>query len=155
MKIVRFLIALVVCFGASAIGSAFTMNAIPTWYATLNKASFNPPNWIFGPVWTLLYTLMAVSLFIVWEKGRWDKEKAKAFGIFFAQLLANTLWSVVFFGFKMPGVAFLIIIVLWLLIVSMIISFKKFSNVAAWLQVPYIVWVSFASVLNFFIWRLN
>jgi tryptophan-rich sensory protein len=155
MKIFKLILSVVICLGAGAIGSLFTASSIPTWYTTIEKPFFNPPNWIFGPVWTLLFIMMGVALFLVWNKG-WQNKKVKiAMLIFGIQFLLNILWSILFFGFLSPFYAFVEIIFLWLAILVTIIYFYQISRPASWLLVPYILWVSFASVLNFFIWRLN
>lgn len=155
MKIFKLILSVVICLGAGAIGSLFTASSIPTWYTTIEKPFFNPPNWIFGPVWTLLFIMMGVALFLVWNKG-WQNKKVKiAMLIFGIQFLLNILWSILFFGFLSPFYAFVEIIFLWLAILATIIYFYQISRPASWLLVPYIFWVSFASVLNFFIWRLN
>ncbi|CAN5178927.1 TspO/MBR family protein [soil metagenome] len=155
IRIKPFIISLFVCFSAGAIGSIFTASSIPTWYATLNKPFFNPPNWIFGPVWTTLYFLMAVSLYKVWINKTNTNNKNIALICFGSQLLLNTLWSIIFFGFKSPFLAFITIIILWILILQMIISFYRIDKNAGLLQIPYLLWVSFAALLNFFIMILN
>ncbi len=133
------------------IGAFFTAPSIATWYATLNKPPFSPPNWIFGPVWTILYVLMGASLYLVWRKGL-NKKPAFLFG---AQLLLNLLWSIIFFGLKSPRFAFAEIILLWGAIALTIIDFRKISHAAALLLIPYILWVSFAAALNYYVWILN
>ena len=133
------------------IGALFTTPAIPSWYAGLNKPVFSPPNWIFGPVWTLLYVLMGVSLYIAWQK----ELSRKSAVLFSAQLFLNLMWSVIFFGMKSPLYAFFEIILLWAAILLTILDFRKVSKNAALLLIPYIVWVSFAAILNFYIWVLN
>ena len=145
---------LALCFGASGIGSSFTIPEIDGWFATLKKPSFNPPNWLFGPVWSVLFLLMAVSAWLVWRKFRLDRSRA-AMTIFFVQLIANVLWSILFFGLHSPSMAFIWICVLWSLIVSTIMLFWRKSPLAGALLVPYLGWVTFAGVLNFWIWRLN
>ncbi|MCU0641787.1 MAG: tryptophan-rich sensory protein [Candidatus Margulisbacteria bacterium] len=155
MKYVRLLLSLGVCFGAAAFGSAATMPQIATWYAALQKPFFSPPNWIFGPVWTLLYAMMAVAAWLVWEKG-WDKKGVKfALLAFGEQLALNVLWSFLFFAWHSLWGAYLGIIVLWALILLTIIRFRRLDQAAAWLLVPYILWVSFASFLNLAIALLN
>ena len=151
----KLVIAIVGAELAGIIGAVFTTPAIPTWYAGLIKPELAPPNWIFGPVWTTLFALMGIAAFIIWRKGIDRKDVKIALGIFLGQLVLNTLWSVIFFGFQNPGGAFIEIIFLWLAILATIIAFAKISRVAAWLLVPYIVWVTFAGVLNYFIWILN
>ncbi len=150
MNIIKFLGCLVACFGAAYIGSTATMPSIPTWYAALNKPVFNPPNWIFGPVWSLLYLLMAISLYLVLGNGF-----SLAVVIFIVQLLLNIAWSIAFFGYHSPLTAFIIIIALWLAILLTIIKFYKISHLAGWLLIPYLLWVSFASILNLAVVILN
>ncbi|MFA6169746.1 MAG: TspO/MBR family protein [Candidatus Margulisiibacteriota bacterium] len=154
-KIIGLLIAIAVCLGAGVIGSIFTMPSIPTWYAALNKPFFNPPNWIFGPVWTLLFILMGIAAYLIWEKG-WERKEGKLALLYFAvQLGFNVAWSIVFFNYHSPWGAFVVIVILWLLILETIIRFAKLSKTAAWLLLPYILWVSFASVLNLAVALLN
>ena len=158
MKLNNFLklvIAIVVSELAGVIGSVFTISSIPTWYSTLQKPSFSPPNWIFGPAWTTLYFFMGVAAFLVWRHGVERKEVKTALAIFGGQLALNTLWSIIFFGLHNPFWAFVEIIILWLAILLTIVSFYKVSKTAAYLLLPYILWVSFASVLNFSILVLN
>ncbi len=149
------IIAIVFSELAGLIGSIFTAPAIRGWYTTLNKPSFNPPSWVFGPVWTTLFALMGIAAFLVWKKG-WKRKDVKiALGIFIGQLVLNTLWSIIFFGLQNPGGAFVEVILLWLAIIATIIAFARISKAAAWLLAPYIAWVSFAAYLNFTIWMLN
>lgn len=151
----KLIISVIVCVVAGFIGSLATMKSIPTWYAGLTKPSFSPPNALFGPVWTALYIMMAAAAFLVWRRG-FETEPVKiALIVFGAQLILNILWSILFFGLKMPGLAFCEIILLWILILATILLFRKVTNVAAWLMVPYILWVSFAAALNYSLWRLN
>ena len=139
---------------AGIIGSLFTVKSIPTWYAALNKPAFNPPNWIFGPVWISLYILMGISFYIVWIKS--DSSNFNLLlTVFIFQLTLNALWSIIFFGLKSPGFALPEIVFLWVSILLCIIYFFPVSKFASILLVPYILWVSFASVLNFYIWKLN
>jgi len=142
---------------AGALGSVFNFASIPTWYTTLNKPSFNPPNWIFGPVWTILFLMMGIAVYLVWTKKTMfhQKKKKLALQIFVLQLLLNILWSAIFFGLLSPAWAFVEIMFLLLAISLTMIKFHKFSNLAAYLLVPYLAWMSFAAVLNFAIWRLN
>ena len=143
------------CLLAGFVGSIYTAPSIPTWYAALQKPSFNPPNWVFFPVWTILYILMGVSLFLVWRQDKHFKRAKTATALFLAQLAANTLWSIVFFGWHDIAGGFIVILILWTLIAATIISFAKASKTAATLLVPYICWVSFATVLNCSILALN
>lgn len=154
MKAIKLSFSVLICLIAGFIGSFFTTPSITTWYATLNKPIISPPNWLFAPVWTTLYILMGIALFLVWMKN--DKKQIKlAFIFFFTQLTLNSLWSILFFGLKSPFLALLEIIVLWLFILLTIIKFFKIKKLAGWLMIPYLVWVSFASVLNFLIFQLN
>lgn len=140
---------------AGIIGSVFTASSIRTWYDTLAKPELAPPNWIFAPVWTTLFTLMGVAAFLVWKQGLDRRDVKIALGIFVGQLALNTLWSIMFFGWQSPAAAFFEIIVLLLAILATIIAFSRISRVAAWLMVPYILWVTFAAYLNYAIWVLN
>lgn len=141
------------CFAAAGFGSFFTVSAIPVWYAALSKPFFAPPNWLFGPAWTLLYALMALSLYLVWSKG--FAENRKPIIIFAVQLFFNAVWSLAFFGLRSPAAGLAVILLLWVLIAAAILEFKKVDKKAAWLLVPYILWVSFAAVLNLAIVLLN
>lgn len=145
---------LVFCFAAAGIGGAATTTSVGGWYQTLAKPSWNPPDWIFGPVWTVLYFLMAVAAWAVWRRSGWPAA-ITPLGWFAVQLALNVGWSIIFFGLRNPGAAFVEILVLWLAIAVTLVSFVRRSAVAAWLLVPYLVWTSFAVVLNAVIWRLN
>jgi tryptophan-rich sensory protein len=148
-------VAIIVSELAGIIGSVFTSPNIAGWYNTLQKPELAPPNWVFGPLWTTLFALMGIAAFLIWRKGL-DKRGVKiALGIFIGQLVLNTLWSIIFFGQQSPGGAFIEIIILWLAIVATIIAFARISKLAAWLLVPYIAWVTFATYLNHSIWMLN
>lgn len=158
MKLNNFLklvISVVVAEGAGLIGAIFTTPAISSWYVFLHKPQLAPPNWVFAPVWTLLFLLMGTAAFLIWKKGLERRDVKIALGIFIGQLALNTLWSIIFFGLHNPGAALVEIILLWLAIVVAIIAFTKISKPAAWLLVPYILWVSFAAYLNYSIWLLN
>lgn len=146
---------ILVCLSAGIIGSFYTYPAIPVWYAGLNKPFFSPPNWIFGPVWTILYVMMGISAYMIWKKRKESLEAAKGLSIFALQLILNTMWSVVFFGFRDPFFAFLLIIVLWSAILLTIFQFRKLSVNAALLLGPYIIWVTFAALLNAAVWLMN
>lgn len=152
---VKLAIAIIVSQMAGIIGAVFTSSAIPVWYAGLVRPEFAPPNWVFGPVWTTLFAMMGVAAFLVWKKGLGRKDVRLALGVFGGQLVLNTLWSILFFGLQSPGAALIEIGVLWLAILATIIVFYRISKPAAWLLVPYILWVSFASFLNYSIWALN
>ena len=147
----KLIIAILICQAAGGIGSIFTMPAIGAWYATLHKPFFNPPNWIFGPVWTLLFLLMGFALYLVWQK----KDNKKALIIFGIQLILNIAWSFCFFYVQNPLAGLIEILVLWIFILLTIIYFYKISKSAAYLLIPYILWVSFAAVLNYFLYILN
>jgi benzodiazapine receptor len=153
--VIKFIICLALTFSAAFVGSLFTREAVPDWYATLNKPIFTPPDWLFGPVWAILYLLMAISAFIVWQKSLVNPAVRIALTVYLIQLILNALWSVIFFGLKLPLPAFIEILLLWSAIVFTIIAFVRVSITAALILVPYILWVSFAAVLNFFIWFLN
>lgn len=140
---------------AGIIGAVFTTPSIAGWYAGITKPSFNPPAWVFGPVWTTLFALMGIAAFLVWQKGLARKDVKVALGVFIGQLVLNTLWSVIFFGLHSPGGALFEIVFLWGAILLTIFVFSKISKPAAWLLVPYILWVSFAAYLNYAIWALN
>ncbi|ODS36627.1 TspO protein [Candidatus Altiarchaeales archaeon WOR_SM1_SCG] len=154
-NILKLAASIIICLSAGFIGSIFTMDSISTWYMEIEKPFFNPPNWVFAPVWTTLYILMGISLYIVWKNGI-EKEGVKiALTLFGVQIVLNTLWSILFFGMKSPLYAFVEIIILWAAILLTIIKFMKISKTAGYLLVPYILWVSFAAVLNFSIFILN
>jgi translocator protein len=152
-KTIKLILSILLCQSAGIIGSFFTVSAIPTWYATLNKPFFSPPNWLFAPVWTLLYALMGVFFYILWES---KKKRAKSLQRFFlAHLFINALWSVVFFGLKSLFGALLIILVLLSMILYLIIKSGKVSRIAPYLLFPYLFWVSFATILNIAVWLIN
>lgn len=154
-EILKFLICIIICESAGVIGSIFTTTAIPGWYATLVKPSFTPPNWVFAPVWTSLYLLMGISAFLVWRKGLDNHLVNSGLRIFILQLILNTLWSFLFFGLKSPLLGLIEIVLLWIAIVLTILNFFRVSKLAGILLLPYILWVSFAAILNFSLWRLN
>lgn len=148
-------ISVTVCLTIGFLSSFATQSSVNDWYLELNKPSFNPPNWIFAPVWTVLYVMMGVAAGIVWAKGFyhiWVKTALYHFGI---QLLFNALWSIIFFGFKNPFAALLVILALLVLLIFTIKWFKVVSNTAALLLIPYLLWVCFATALNYKIWELN
>ncbi len=154
-NLVKLIICIVICQLAGLIGTVFTMGSMTTWYAALNKPSFNPPDWLFAPVWIVLYLVMGISLFIIWKEGLKNKDVKSAFIFFIIQLILNASWSVVFFGVHSVIGGLIVIIILWLLILVTIIKFKNISRTAAILLIPYLIWVSFATILNFFINKLN
>lgn len=154
-NIIKLIICILVCLAVGGISGYFTSTEIPTWYSTINKPSFNPPNWIFGPVWTTLYILMGISFWLIWKSDVSTEVKNKAMLFFAIQLVLNFFWSIIFFSFHQTGFAFIEIIVMWIFILLSILSFYPISKTAAYLLIPYLLWVSFASVLNFAIWKLN
>ena len=145
---------LALCFAVGVAGSIFAGRAIPTWYAALVKPPLNPPNHVFGPVWSVLYTLMAISAWIVW-KTRPSSCRRRGLRLFLVQLALNFLWTWIFFGAHQMLTAFADLVALWAAILLTLLTFKKMSTTAAWLLVPYLAWVTFAGYLNFAIWRLN
>jgi tryptophan-rich sensory protein len=148
------LVFLVVCLGAGGLGAIATTPEIEGWYRTLAKPAWNPPDSVFGPVWTTLFIMMAISAWLVWKPSGFFGAMWPL-ALFVVQLLLNIAWSWIFFGFHQPGWALAEIIVLWLAIVATVVAFFQHSRLAGWLLVPYLAWVSFACVLNFTIWRLN
>jgi benzodiazapine receptor len=153
-KLFILLSSILICEGVGFLGSVFTFSSIPTWYASLNKPTFNPPNWIFAPVWTTLYFLIGLSLLLILQK-KLKKQGNFLVTLFSVQLFLNFLWSVIFFGLHLPVLALVEIAFLWILIVLLIVDFWKFSKPAALLLIPYLCWVSFASILNLYIVLLN
>ncbi len=151
----KIIIAVVVCFGIGSLSGIATSNGLSEWYATIRKPSFNPPNWLFAPVWTVLYTMMGVAAALVWHKGLETQGVKVALIVFAIQLILNALWSILFFGMQNPALAFFEILVLWFSILVCIFSFMKVHKTAGYLLIPYILWVSFAAFLNFTIWQLN
>jgi benzodiazapine receptor len=153
--IAKLVVSIVACQCAGVIGSLATTPNIPTWYATLQKPVFTPPNWLFAPAWITLYLLMAIAAFLIWRKGLVEEGIKSALVIFLVQLVLNALWSVVFFGLQSPLYGMVVILALWVAILLTIIRFFKLSIAAGALLLPYILWVSFASILNISIWVLN
>lgn len=151
----RFGISIIVPLLAGVVGSFFTMSAVDSWYKEIIKPSFSPPDWIFGPVWTLLYILMGIGLYLVWQSDIGKKKKEIAIIFFAIQLALNSLWSILFFGLRNLESSLIEIFVLWLAILINLILFGKIRKSAGWLLLPYLLWVSFAAVLNFSIWQLN
>ncbi len=152
---IRILAATGVCFFVGFLGQLATQSSIADWYPSLNKPWFNPPDWIFGPVWTVLYILMGISAGIVWNKGFYHKWVKIGLYHFSFQLLLNGFWSLLFFGLKEPFLALLNIIALLVILLFTIRWFKVINKTAAYLLIPYAAWVLFAAVLNYEIWRLN
>lgn len=153
--IIGFIVILLLTYAAAAIGSLGTMDAVKTWYPGLNAPFFKPPNWIFGPVWSILYTAMAVAAFLVWRKG-WNHRGVKmALMLYAIQLVLNSIWSLLFFKWHLMGFALVEIILLLFCIILTFINFRRIDKVAGWLFIPYIAWVSFATILNGGFWWLN
>lgn len=145
----RFIFSLALPMMAGVIGSVFTAASVSSWYVTLIKPELAPPNWVFGPVWTLLYILMGIALFLVWKKGTNTPGVKAAVAVFLVQITLNALWSYFFFGLRDLRLAFIELVLLWLFILTNIVVFARVSRTAAWLLVPYIGWVTFAGYLNF------
>jgi len=155
IEIVRLIISILVCEGAGVIGSFFTVKNVSVWYQHLKKPPYTPPNWLFGPVWITLYLLMGISVYFIWQELAAGSGGLSAFILFWVQLVFNMLWSIAFFGYKSIFGGVVIIIILWLMILTTIITSFRVSAVAGSLLIPYIVWVSIATYLNIGIWRLN
>jgi translocator protein len=155
MDIIKLIVSIVACEGAGGIGAIFTTRAIPAWYAGLKKPTFTPPNSVFGPIWITLYLLMGIAVFLVWREGLGQEGVTIAFVIFWAQLVLNILWSVIFFGLKSLFGGMVMILLLWIAILINIIAFFGVSPLAGSLLIPYIIWVSIAANLNVQVWKLN
>ena len=151
----KLFISILIPLLVGGIAGFFTTAGVNGWYAVANKPSFNPPDWLFAPVWTALYIMMGIALYLVWKTETKNAVRQTALILFGVQLALNFLWSFIFFYAKQPGWAFADIIAMWIVILLTIIWFGKISTTAAWLLVPYIFWVSFASLLNFYIWKHN
>lgn len=147
----KLIASIVICQGAGVVGAVFTVSSIQSWYNFLNKPSFGLPNWLFGPVWTILYFLMGVSLYWIWVK----KNTGNALKLFIFHLILNASWSVAFFGLHNILLSLINIIVLWILILIVMIKFYKIEKKASLILIPYLIWVSFATILNYNIWLLN
>ena len=151
----KLIIAIAIPVAVGAISGFFTATGVESWYQTINKPSWNPPGWIFAPVWTTLYIMMGVALFLVWKSDSSDILKKTAITLFTIQLVLNFFWSFIFFDQHQIGWALVEIIAMWIFILLTIFAFGNISKLAAWLLVPYISWVSFATILNYTIWKLN
>lgn len=145
---------LIACLGTAVLGAAATNSSVGDWYATLRKPSWNPPNWIFGPVWTCLYLAMALSAWLVWREKKLAEGKLPLV-VFGLQLILNAAWSPLFFGLRSPGLALIDIVLLWFAILATVITFGRVSTLAAGLLIPYFAWVSFAAFLNWTIEKMN
>ncbi len=153
-SVVMLVLFIAVCFAAAAAGAFFTSSSVSDWYPMLRKPSWTPPSWLFGPVWTVLYLMMAIAAWLVWRKAGWDYA-AWALGLFAFQLALNAAWSPLFFGLKSPLAGLLDIIPLWAAILVTLLSFCKISPIAGLMMIPYWLWASFAAALNFAIWKMN
>lgn len=151
MNYLKLIGSIIICQLAGIIGSFFTTTT--GWYTEINKPFFNPPGWIFGPVWITLYLMMGIALYLIWTNKAKDKKLAYTF--FTGQLILNSLWSILFFGLQSPLLAFIEIIILWVAILLTIIYFYKIDKRTIYLLLPYILWVSFAAILNFTLYLLN
>ena|SRR5579871_3273411 len=150
---VGLVIVVAICIGVGLLGAIATRQSLIDWYPMLRKPSWNPPSWIFGPVWTTLYIMMAVAAWLIWQiNGPFHR---LGLGLFVVQLILNAFWSPLFFGIRSPGLALIDIIALWIAILATTLVFSRSSRVAAALLLPYLVWVSFATGLNFELWKLN
>jgi benzodiazapine receptor len=153
-SLIVFLLFVTGCFVVAGFGAFFTSGSVNEWYPMIRKPSWTPPSWLFGPVWTFLYLIMGIAGWMIWYKAGWDRASG-ALGLFAFQLVLNAAWSPLFFGLKNPLAGLLAIVPLWAAIFVTLLSFWKISQFAGLLMVPYWLWVSFATVLNFAIWRMN
>jgi tryptophan-rich sensory protein len=151
----KLIAAILICQGAGLLGTLFTAIGLKSWYGTLLKPSFNPPSWVFGPVWTILFLMMGIALYLVWNRTPLGKPESRAMTWFFVQLALNILWSFCFFALKSPLLGLIEILFLLAVIIVTIGAFWKVSRTAGVLLLPYLAWVSFAAFLTFSIWRLN
>jgi translocator protein len=151
----KLIISIAIPVAIGAISGFFTVTGVESWYQTINKPSWNPPSWIFAPVWTTLYVMMGIALYLVWKSDSSAVLKKTAISLFAVQLILNFFWSFIFFNQQQPGWALVEIIAMWFFILLTIFAFAQVSKPAAWLLVPYISWVSFATILNYTIWQLN
>lgn len=155
-KYIKIILLVAFCLAVGYISSELTRGGVTTWYATIEKPSFNPPNWIFAPVWTILYIMMGIAAGLIWQQIETKKEAVNtALVYFFIQLALNALWSFLFFGLKNPLLALIEIIILWLMIYETFIKFNRLNKFAGYLLIPYLLWVSFATILTASIWWLN
>ena len=154
-KVLKFIISIIICQSAGIFGSLFTFDSISDWYVTLEKPAFAPPNWIFGPVWITLYFLMGLSLYIVWKDELKSKTRNAFFVVFGIQLILNALWSFLFFGLRSPFLGLLDIVLLDIMVIVTIIYAKSISKLAMILLIPYLIWIVFASYLNYVIFLVN
>lgn len=155
MNYKRLIISLLLPQLAGLIGSVFTAPAIPGWYAGLARPPFSPPNWVFAPAWITLYLLMGLAVYFIWQKESESEKEKSAVNLFWLHLFFNAIWSPIFFGLKNPGLAFVNIVIILIFIIILIIKFWPIRKLSAYLLIPYLAWVSFASCLNYYIWILN
>jgi translocator protein len=153
-QVIKLIISIALPLLVGAVAGMFTAKAVPEWYAGLNRPAFSPPNWLFGPVWTTLYLVMGISVFLVWKQSPSDDRNISLI-VFLVQLILNFAWSFLFFYFKLIGIALVEIVLLWFTIIIMIIQFYKVLPIAAYINIPYLLWVSFATVLNAAYYLLN
>jgi len=154
-KPIRLIVAVLLPVLVGAVSGLFTASSVKTWFVTLNKPSFNPPSYVFAPVWTTLYIMMGVAFYLVWVSVTDKAQQHKAMTVYFIQLFLNFCWSFIFFYKQRPDLALIDIVFLWISIVATLVLFYRISKPAGWLLVPYLLWVSFASALNYAIWQLN
>ena len=154
-EILKLLVSVAICQAAGALGSVATGPSIATWYATLKKPWFTPPNWVFAPVWLTLFVLIGIAVFLVWRQGMSNRQVKVALAVFAVQLILNVLWSIAFFGLKSPLAGLVVIVILWVAILMTLLRFFRISRSAGLLLLPYIAWVSIAAVLNTSILILN
>ena len=154
-KTIRLIVAVLLPVLVGAVSGLFTASSVKTWFVTLNKPSFNPPSYVFAPVWTTLYIMMGVAFYLVWVSVTDKAQQRKAMPVYFIQLFLNFCWSFIFFYKQRPDLALIDIVFLWISIVATLVLFYRISKPAGWLLVPYLLWVSFASALNYAIWQLN
>jgi len=153
-KFFKLLISLILPIGLGSLAGLFTAKEIPDWFDTIAKPSFNPPSYLFGPVWTALYILMGISMYLIWNTPKTELRQ-KALTVFGVQLFFNFWWSILFFSLHTIFLSVIDILIIWFLIIYMITLFKKIKPIAAYLQIPYLLWVTFATILNISIWYLN
>lgn len=154
MRWISMLLWIALCFLVAGVGGRWTTIEIPGWYRSLNRPAIAPPNWVFGPVWTILYALMAVAAWLVWQTAP-SPQRSWALGLFLFQLALNLAWSWIFFRRHAIGAALTEVVLLWVMIGATMLIFSRVAPAAAWLMAPYWVWVTFASILNAAFWRLN
>ncbi|MBS1552936.1 MAG: tryptophan-rich sensory protein [Bacteroidetes bacterium] len=154
-NLLKLILSIVICLLAGVIGSFITSESLSVWYAALNKPSFNPPGSVFAPVWTILYIMMGISMFLIWREGLKNKDVKKAFIFLIIQLILNVLWTAVFFGAHSVSGGLAVIVLLWITVLYCIISFRKISRTASALLIPYLAWLTYATLLNYYILILN